>query len=60
MASRWRRVYRPGLRCKDCGHVRSTTVVIFWVNAMRYRLCAQCVRLYRPVILRNHEEQEHG
>lgn len=54
---RWRRIYRPGHRCQDCGHVRLTTVVIFWLNGMRYRVCSTCIRPYRRSILTKHPEQ---
>lgn len=50
---RWRRVYRLGY-CQDCGHYRRITVVRFWLNDMRYRVCAQCIRPYRKVILTRH------
>ena len=45
-----RRAYTTG-RCQDCGRERRTTVIRFWVNFMRYRVCADCIRAYRPVIL---------
>ncbi len=48
---RRRRKYTIG-RCQDCGRTRSTTVIIFWVNGMMYRVCAECIRAYRGVILK--------
>lgn len=46
-----RRKYDQG-KCQDCGHVKRTTVIVFWVNGMRYRVCAACIRPYRGRILR--------
>lgn len=54
---RWRRRYRLG-RCQDCGHYTRVTVVRFWVNYMRYVVCASCIRSYRRVIL-THTKDEH-
>lgn len=51
-----RRLYTIG-RCRDCGHEKRTTVAIFWVNGMRYRVCASCIRAYRRVILKPSAEQ---
>jgi hypothetical protein len=53
---RWRRVYRLG-KCQDCGHVKRTTVCIFWCTGYRFRFCASCLNYYRDRILRNHVEQ---
>jgi transcription elongation factor Elf1 len=50
---RWRRKYYIGT-CQDCGHTRSVTTVFFWVNKMRYVVCADCIKAYRTVILTNH------
>lgn len=47
---RRRRKYIPG-RCQDCGHSKPITTIIFWVNAMRYRVCKDCIKPYRRVIL---------
>lgn len=54
--ARWRRRYTLG-RCQDCGHITRTTVVRFWVNYMAYRVCAQCIKPYRRVILTNHPQE---
>lgn len=51
---RWRRVYHGGQRCQDCGQLRRTTVVRFWVNDYRYRVCADCIRAYRGRLLTHH------
>lgn len=45
-----RRDYRIG-RCEDCGRVRLTTAITFWLNGWRMRVCAECIRPYRGVIL---------
>lgn len=47
---RWRRYYAPG-RCQDCGHWRRVTVARFWLGFLRYVLCAECIRAYRPQLL---------
>lgn len=56
---RWRRRYAPGT-CMDCGHHRSVTTIWFWVNAMRYVVCASCIRPYRGVILTHTEKLEQA
>jgi hypothetical protein len=48
---RLRRQYTLG-RCQDCGRTKPVTVIIFWVNGMRYRVCGTCIRAYRGVILK--------
>lgn len=48
---RIRRVYKPGV-CQDCGWQKRVTTIIFWVNGMRYRVCAECIKPYRKVILK--------
>ncbi len=53
---RWRRIYRPGRRCQDCGHCQSTTIIYFWLNKMAYVVCGKCINAYRGVILTNHAE----
>jgi hypothetical protein len=45
-----RRKYEKGT-CRDCGRTRNTTVIRFWVNDMPYRVCADCIKPYRAVIL---------
>jgi hypothetical protein len=40
----------PG-RCQDCGwEHKPVRRVTFWVNGMRYQVCAECERAYRRVI----------
>lgn len=46
-----RRQYEPG-HCQDCGNERRVTWGTSWLNGLRMRLCAPCVRVYRRVILR--------
>lgn len=46
-----RRRYTLG-QCADCGRTRRTTVIIFWVSGMRYRVCADCIKAYRAAILK--------
>lgn len=53
---RWRRVWRKGHACRDCGRHRSTTVIKFWVTGMLYRVCADCIKGYRDRIVTKHEE----
>jgi hypothetical protein len=48
---RVRRKYTLG-KCQDCGWVKRTTVITFWVNGMKYRVCAQCIKPYRGSILK--------
>lgn len=50
IGKRWRRQYAVGT-CQDCGRTRRVTVVRFWVNYMRYVVCAECIQPYRPVLL---------
>lgn len=47
-----RRTYTKG-KCQDCGWTKRTTVITFWLNGMKYRVCAVCIRPYRTVILRD-------
>ncbi len=35
----------------DCGWHKRVTVIHFWVNAMRYVVCAECIKAYRRQIL---------
>lgn len=46
-----RRHYFIG-RCQDCGHTKRVTEVTFWVNGMKYRVCAECIKPYRERILK--------
>lgn len=46
--TRKRRKYEIG-RCQDCGHTKRTTVIVFWVSGMKYRVCASCKRAYRQL-----------
>lgn len=46
-----RRYYYRG-RCQDCGWEKRVTTAIFWATGMRYRVCASCIKAYRPVILK--------
>lgn len=46
-----RREYATG-RCRDCGRWIRVTEVAFWVNGLRYQVCATCIRAYRKVILK--------
>lgn len=48
--TRRRRKYTLG-RCQDCGWEKRVTEIIFWVNGMRYRVCATCIKSYRDRIL---------
>lgn len=52
---RWRRKYTIGL-CQDCGQLKRVTIVRFWVNYMRYVVCADCIKPYRPVLLTHTED----
>ena len=45
----WRRKYRKG-RCDDCGWHRNVTRITFWVNGMKYVVCAECIKPYRGTI----------
>ena len=47
--ARWRRKYRKG-NCDDCGRFRNVTRVTFWLNGMKYVVCAECIKPYRGVI----------
>lgn len=53
---RWRRVYRPGT-CQDCGQHKRVTLIRFWVNDYRMRVCTECIKPYRDRILRNHPQE---
>ena len=46
-----RRKYEPHTRCEDCGRDRLTTVVFFWANSYRMRVCSDCIQPYRDRIL---------
>ena len=51
-----RRRYRMpayrGATCQDCGRLGfRVTVIAFWASGMRYRVCRECIRAYRGVIL---------
>ena len=46
---KWRRKYREGT-CDDCGWVRNVTRITFWVNDMKYIVCAECIKPYRGTI----------
>jgi hypothetical protein len=46
-----KRKYEEG-HCQDCGHEKQTTVVVFWATGMKYRVCAECIKAYRKVILK--------
>jgi len=54
--TRWRRRYREG-QCQDCGWIKRVTTIVFWVNAMHYRVCKDCIKPYRGVILTNHPHE---
>lgn len=51
-----RKWYRPESRhdgCQDCGRWGlNVTDATFWVNGYRMRLCRDCIRLYRKVLLK--------
>lgn len=48
-----RRRYKIGGRCQDCGRDWvPTSIIVFWVNGMQYRVCGECVRAYFRVILK--------
>jgi hypothetical protein len=49
--TRKRRKYTIG-HCQDCGHQKRTTAIVFWATGMRYRVCAECIKSYRAVILK--------
>ena len=46
-----RRIYSAG-KCQDCGHTKPVTEITFWVNGLKYTVCAICIRAYRDRILR--------
>lgn len=51
-----RRVYRKpthaGGACQDCGRPwKPVTVVRWWVSGGTYRVCGECIRPYRGIIL---------
>lgn len=48
---RRRRKYALG-KCNDCGWTKRVTEVTFWVNGWKQRYCAECIKPYRPVILK--------
>lgn len=45
-----RRKYERG-SCQDCGWQRNVTTITFWATGMRYRVCPDCIKPYRSVIL---------
>lgn len=47
-----RRKYAVNGRCDDCGWPKPTTIITFWVNGMRYRVCSGCIKAYRKSILK--------
>ena len=51
-----RRKWTEGV-CKDCGRLRSTTIITFWATGMPYRVCADCIKPYRGVILKPYTEE---
>jgi hypothetical protein len=57
MPKRWRRHYADGT-CQDCGHHRRVTVVRFWLNDLRYRVCRDCIKPYRKRILTHHPPEQ--
>jgi len=36
--------------CQDCGWTKKVRTVIFWLNDMRYTVCAGCEKSYRHSI----------
>ena len=47
-----RRKYHEG-RCDDCSRRdKNVTRIIFWVNGYQMTVCADCIKPYRPVILK--------
>lgn len=47
-----RRRYKRGMgRCQDCGRERPLTLIHFWATNMPYRVCSECIRPYRTVIM---------
>ena len=46
-----RRKYTQG-KCQDCGWTKRVTAIIFWVNGMKYTVCARCLQAYRGRILK--------
>jgi hypothetical protein len=48
--TRNRRKYTLG-RCEDCGHTTSTTIAYWWASDFKMRLCADCIKPYRPQLL---------
>lgn len=51
MSARRRRRYFEHLTCQDCGRHRAT-LVKFWATGMLYRVCSDCVKAYRAVLLK--------
>jgi hypothetical protein len=47
-----RRYTLTGRRCQDCGNYRPATTITFWASGYRYRVCSDCIRPYRRMILR--------
>ena len=45
-----RRKYERGT-CQDCGKETQVTIITFWVNGMRYKVCSTCIKPYRNRIL---------
>jgi hypothetical protein len=46
-----RRKYVDG-KCQDCGHPKRVAEIIFWATGMKYRVCSECIKPYRGVILK--------
>lgn len=43
-----RRVYTLG-KCEDCGRTKRTTIIVFWLTGLKYRVCASCKWAYRQL-----------
>ena len=48
---KYHRRYRHGT-CQDCGRTRNVTKALWWVSGFAMILCAECLREYRPQLLR--------
>ena len=46
-----KRKYFTG-KCQDCGWEKRVTNIYFWATGMKYRVCAECIKAYRGVILK--------
>jgi hypothetical protein len=41
-----------GRPCQDCGRTsKPATTITFWASGYRYRVCGDCIRAYRRMIL---------